>query len=77
MTDKILEHGIRDGTRPAVGFDQEHLVRLPSVDIAVRYFGDASIRTKRPNGRTPAPIAVNVLDKEVITRVLVHFSTLS
>jgi hypothetical protein len=74
VADEVFEDARRDGARPSVRFDHEHLVRLPCVDIAVRDFGDTSICTEGSNSTAPTPVAVNILNEKVVAPILLAIS---
>jgi hypothetical protein len=47
-----------------------HLIRLPGVDILVYDGRDGSISAKRAHGAAAAPVAVDVLDQDILGRRL-------
>ena len=73
MTDEVFEDAVRYGTGSSVRLDHEHLVRLPGVDIAVGDFRDGGVCTERANGAASTPVAIYVLDEEVVAGILLMF----
>jgi hypothetical protein len=70
VADEVLENTIWDDAVPTVGLEHHHVVRLPSVDFGVGDLRDVGVDAEGTNGRAAGPVTVDILDEEVIARVL-------
>jgi hypothetical protein len=70
VADEVLEYTIRDGAVSTVGLEHHHVVRLPSVDVGVCDLRDVGVDAKGTNARAAGPVTIDILDEEVVARVL-------
>jgi hypothetical protein len=77
VADEVLEYTIRDGAVSTVGLEHHHVVRLPSVDVGIGDLGDVGIDAKRPDAGATGPVAIYILDEEVIAGVLKKYQSLN
>lgn len=66
VADKVLKGAVADGAGTAVGLDHHHLVGVGGVDVAVDDLGDGDVGTEGAEGGTAGPVAVDVLDEDVL-----------
>jgi hypothetical protein len=65
-TDEVLQDQVGHGAATAVALDHVHLVRGPGVDITVNDVGDIDVGREGAHGAATAPVAVDVLDEDVL-----------
>jgi len=70
VANEFLEYTIGDCAVSTVGLEHHHVVRLPSVDVGVGDLRDGGVNAKGTNGRAAGPVTIDILDEEVIARVL-------
>jgi len=74
VTDEILENNIFDVAAATIRLYHHHLVRFPSVDVLVYNGRDGSISAKRAHGAATAPVAVDILDQDILGRRLYGYA---
>lgn len=66
LTNEVLQKDILDVTAASVALDHVHLVRVPGVDVAVGDIADIDIGSKGAHGTATTPVAVDVLNQNVL-----------
>jgi hypothetical protein len=70
LTDEVLKKEILDVATASVALDHVHLVGLPGVDVAVGDVTDVDVGAQGSHGTAATPVAVDVLDENVLGRTL-------
>jgi hypothetical protein len=65
-TNEVLKDCVFEGPAAAVGLDHHHLVGRPGVDITVENVADVGVCPERADGTAAAPVAVDVLDQDIV-----------
>lgn len=69
-TDKVLQDQVGYCATAAVALDHVHLVRGPGVDVTVKDVGDVDVGRQGAHGAATTPVAVDILDEDVLGRTL-------
>lgn len=70
LTDEIFKDCIGNRSTSAIALDHVHLVGLPGVDVAIHNIADVRVRSQRPHTAPTAPIAIDILNENVLCGAL-------
>lgn len=70
LTDEIFKDCIGNHSTSSIALDHVHLVGLPGIDVAIHNIADVRVRSQRPHTASTAPIAIDILNENVLRGAL-------
>lgn len=70
LTDEILKQQVSRGATTTIALNEHHVVGVPGIDVPVSDITDIGILSKRAHTASTAPVAVDILNQDVLRRTL-------